>query len=241
MISQILQVLAANFAVLWPQYWAQYDFEGTAPTVTWFYGPDALTQQTAPPQITAVLKDELFVGSEVHDASTQRGPNAKPRELSRFWTQVDFYLWGMPGVLPQWEANTAYTVLEDVAPTTANQNGSWFQCTTPGTSDPATEPTWPSTIGATVTDGSVVWTCMGPVANFRVFDTDVTDLMRICLGATLHYTLLGTYRPRRTTWYDATDKLVMDGMTNRLSAEVLIPVPDLIPSSAVAHSLVINV
>src|ERR1700743_2375234 len=137
MISQILQVVAANFAVLWPQYWAQYDFEGTAPTDTWFYGPDARTQKPAPPQITAVLKDELFVGSEVHDASTQRGPNAKPRELSRFWTQVDFYLWGMPGVLPQWEANTAYTVLEDVGPPTGHQNGARGQGQPPAARHPA--------------------------------------------------------------------------------------------------------
>ncbi len=64
---------------------------------------------------------------------------------------------------PEWAASTAHTAIEEgdrkvgdrVAPTT--HNGRWYACTTAGTSG-ASEPTWPTTIGNTVTDGTVVWT-----------------------------------------------------------------------------------
>lgn len=39
-------------------------------------------------------------------------------------------------------------------------NGLRYQVTTAGTTD-AAEPTWPTTVGATVTDGTVTWTCRG--------------------------------------------------------------------------------
>ncbi|MEA3432061.1 MAG: hypothetical protein U9R01_05215 [candidate division WOR-3 bacterium] len=56
----------------------------------------------------------------------------------------------------EWAASTAYSLGDYVRPTTAN--GYVYKCTTAGTSG-AAEPTWPTTIGQTVTDGSVVWTC----------------------------------------------------------------------------------
>jgi len=57
-----------------------------------------------------------------------------------------------------WVASTAYSAGDEVEPTTAN--GFVYVCTTAGTSD-ASEPTWPTTVGDTVTDGTVVWTCHG--------------------------------------------------------------------------------
>ena len=55
-----------------------------------------------------------------------------------------------------WEASTAYSVGDFVAPTT--QNGKRYECTTAGTSD-SSEPTWPTTAGGTVEDNTATWTC----------------------------------------------------------------------------------
>lgn len=56
---------------------------------------------------------------------------------------------------------TAYAQNALVIPATAN--GFYYKATTAGTSGSAI-PTYPTTIGATVTDGTVTWTCMGKVA-----------------------------------------------------------------------------
>lgn len=56
---------------------------------------------------------------------------------------------------PVWVASTAYSINQVVRPTT--DNGLIYRCTTAGTSS-GTEPTWPTTGGVTVNDGSVVWT-----------------------------------------------------------------------------------
>ena len=58
-----------------------------------------------------------------------------------------------------WAVSTAYTSASYVIPTTPN--GRFYHCTTAGTSHAATEPTWPTTKGATVTDGTATWTDMG--------------------------------------------------------------------------------
>ena len=55
-----------------------------------------------------------------------------------------------------WAASTSYAVGDLVEPTTAN--GYFYKCTTAGTSG-SSEPTWSTTIGATVTDNTAVWTC----------------------------------------------------------------------------------
>ncbi|MEM0173540.1 MAG: hypothetical protein QXI16_03425, partial [Sulfolobaceae archaeon] len=57
---------------------------------------------------------------------------------------------------PTWAASTAYAIGATVVPTTAN--GYYYKCTTAGTSG-STQPTWTTTVGGTVTDGTVVWTC----------------------------------------------------------------------------------
>ena len=55
-----------------------------------------------------------------------------------------------------WEATTAYGLGQYVVPT--ELNGFVYECTTAGTSDSG-EPTWPTSISATVNDDSAVWTC----------------------------------------------------------------------------------
>jgi hypothetical protein len=62
-----------------------------------------------------------------------------------------------------WAATTAYVLADRRRPTTVNNL--YYEVTTAGTSA-ATEPTWPTTIGTTVADGTVVWTCTGYYGGF---------------------------------------------------------------------------
>lgn len=59
--------------------------------------------------------------------------------------------------LTQWAATTAYS-LENLRRPLAARNGYYYEVTTAGTSG-GTEPTWPTTVGNTVVDGTVTWTC----------------------------------------------------------------------------------
>lgn len=63
-----------------------------------------------------------------------------------------------PASLSAWAATTALTAGVLRRPLTSN--GFRYEVTTAGTTG-ATEPTWPTTVGATVTDGTVVFTCRG--------------------------------------------------------------------------------
>ena len=64
-----------------------------------------------------------------------------------------------------WAATTLYATSQPkdwkakvvVRPTV--QNGYWYEATTGGTSG-GSEPTWPTTVGNTVVDGTVTWTCI---------------------------------------------------------------------------------
>lgn len=59
-----------------------------------------------------------------------------------------------------WTLTTVKTTISYVVPVTAN--GFYYKCSVAGTTA-GTEPTWPTTIGATVVDGTVTWVCWGKV------------------------------------------------------------------------------
>lgn len=59
--------------------------------------------------------------------------------------------------LPDWTAATAYGLGVSVEPTVDNTYR--YECTTAGTSHATTEPVWPTTLAATIADGTAVWTC----------------------------------------------------------------------------------
>ena len=54
-----------------------------------------------------------------------------------------------------WVKNTAYSLDAIRTPTTVN--GYQYRCSVAGTSHATTEPTWPTTLGSVVTDGTVTW------------------------------------------------------------------------------------
>ena len=58
-----------------------------------------------------------------------------------------------------WVNDNAYSLGDVVRPST--RNGYVYECTTGGTSQSGSEnePSWPTTAGNTVNDGTVVWTC----------------------------------------------------------------------------------
>lgn len=74
-------------------------------------------------------------------------------------TTYDVYLIAGGGTTyTDWAATTAYSLTDRRKPTVAN--GFFYEVTTAGTSGGA-EPTWPTTLGNTVSDGTVSWTCTG--------------------------------------------------------------------------------
>jgi prepilin-type N-terminal cleavage/methylation domain-containing protein len=73
-----------------------------------------------------------------------------------------------------WAANTAYTVGQVVRPTDPNSNPYLFTVTAvtgTGTSA-ASEPNWPSTLSATVSNGTVTFKNVGPTASYTWCVTD---------------------------------------------------------------------
>lgn len=58
---------------------------------------------------------------------------------------------------PKWAVGTIYNVGYVVQANAVPNPNAYFVCTTAGTSG-STEPSWPTTAGSTVTDGTVVWT-----------------------------------------------------------------------------------
>jgi hypothetical protein len=87
-----------------------------------------------------------------------------------------------------WAATTAVSLGERLAVVLGNQGGSWsvFECTTAGTTA-ATEPTWPDEPGATVADGTVVWTRIGgdSKAGDAAVDDAYYDRYRMACNAVL--------------------------------------------------------
>lgn len=64
----------------------------------------------------------------------------------------------LPDQITTWAATTAHTAGSWVRPISAVAPSLFrFECTTAGTTG-ASQPVWPTTLGGTVTDGSVVWT-----------------------------------------------------------------------------------
>lgn len=91
-----------------------------------------------------------------------------------------------------WVASKVYYVGDVVRPITG---GSFiYQCNVAGTSS-ATQPTWPTTIGATVVDGTVTWACLvafdrSGAAQTGAFPENYGDFTNEFVGTSYEYTVV---------------------------------------------------
>jgi hypothetical protein len=90
-----------------------------------------------------------------------------------------------------WAGTTAYAAGALVVPN-SNVNGFYFQTTAGGTSGSSEPNPWPSTIGATVTDGSITWTCVGHDGRFPIFGATTGSYYAHGAPQTLEYDTFGT-------------------------------------------------
>ena len=84
-----------------------------------------------------------------------------------YWLQLMF---GDPvtagGTAATWVASTNYASGALVLPTVPN--GRYYEATADAGSAGSTEPTWPTTVGATVVDDGITWTCRAFVHEFKI-------------------------------------------------------------------------
>lgn len=86
-----------------------------------------------------------------------------------------------------WAASTAFAVGDIRRATTVQATGLWFRCTTAGTSG-SSEPSWPTDVGNTTNDNTVVWTAFPSVyEELSVFNPSaIIELFELRLDSTLH-------------------------------------------------------
>tara|TARA_Y100000004_G_scaffold34073_1_gene36309 strand:- start:703 stop:1596 length:894 start_codon:yes stop_codon:yes gene_type:complete len=86
-----------------------------------------------------------------------------------------------------WAASTAFVVGDIRRASTSQNSGLVFRCTTAGTSG-SSEPTWPTDIGSTLTDNTVVWTAISSIyADLSTLAPDaIIELFELHYDNTLH-------------------------------------------------------
>lgn len=87
----------------------------------------------------------------------------------------------------KWKKNRLRSVGDIRRPTTDEGTGLHFRCTTTGTTG-STEPTWPNSIGDTVTDGNCVWTAISATYSDLTLSNPsaIIELFQVRLKAELH-------------------------------------------------------
>jgi hypothetical protein len=120
-----------------------------------------------------------------------------------------------------WAIGTTYTAGDYVRPTTlAKFTGHVYKCTVGGASHASTEPTWPTTVGATVTEAGkpTTWECMYEVdysntPKLPLHDWDVTPDGKLMLNATFDadsvLTIVGI-KPLAFTGSGASEAIALD-------------------------------
>ena len=112
-----------------------------------------------------------------------------------------------------WAASTAFSVGDIRRATTSQDSGLWFRCTTAGTSA-SSEPSWPTDIGSTIADNTVVWTAISSVyGDVSVLaPSAIIELFELHLDSTLHGSS-DVYRFHSGTNADVTGNIIFDSNT----------------------------
>ena len=86
-----------------------------------------------------------------------------------------------------WAASTAFSVGDIRRATTEQASGLFFRCTTAGTSA-ATQPSWPTDIGSTITDNTCAWTAIASAYEelSKLNPSAIIELFEVHLDSTLH-------------------------------------------------------
>ena len=110
-------------------------------------------------------------------------------------------------------ASTAFSVGDIRRATTSQATGLWFRCSTAGTSA-SSEPKWPTDIGGTITDNTVVWTAISSVYEdvSVLAPSAIIELFELHLDNTLHGSS-DIYRFHAGTNADVTSNIVFDSNT----------------------------
>jgi lambda family phage minor tail protein L len=118
-----------------------------------------------------------------------------------------------------WAATNSYSVGNIVRATTLQASGLVFQCQVAGTSG-ATQPTWPTDIGSTIVDGTVVWTAISSVYEelAALAPSAIIELFELTLDSTLHGST-DTYR-----WHNGCNANVTGNITWNGNAYARLPV-----------------
>jgi lambda family phage minor tail protein L len=118
-----------------------------------------------------------------------------------------------------WASSTAYVVGDIVRASTVQAAGLVFQCTTAGTSS-STQPAWPTDIGSTITDGTVVWTAISSVYEelAALAPSAIIELFEMTLDTTLHGSS-DTYR-----WHNGCNANVTGNITWNSNTYTRLPV-----------------
>ena len=138
-------------------------------------GAIAIFQGSSPMNYTTVANNVLecgnlsgHIGTDGIVVSSETGTNYQLNVSGnnlRFFAPSDRY-----ANIPRWQATEAFPTIHALIKPSVDNNFYYYP-STPGTTG-GSEPTWPTTAGATVTDGTVVWTAVAflttPVASIKM-------------------------------------------------------------------------
>lgn len=112
-----------------------------------------------------------------------------------------------------WASSTAYAVGDIVRASSLQASGLVFQCATAGTSS-STQPAWPTDIGSTITDGTVVWTAISSVYEelAALAPSAIIELFEMTLDTVLHGSS-DTYRWHNGCNANVTGNITWNGNT----------------------------